>query len=236
MYLERGYPVSGVSNSSHEKSCYFETTACLYAKQRCYTLCSPFITWKSCFYFHVWHGDVREVVVLRTAATVEPEGLSSLVACSSYFLSFAIILCWRSFIISNSPASLLIQFLDDFLRSVLVSDFSRVTAFTFFTFRKGFLDLLALLNRNYFVANNQDSLSPLLLPLFLNRLKIRHYFLTLLGVWILRTTQKSYIFQNLAPTFLLQDLTCVPHLLIYSSHFSCLNILCLGFQIWLPSK
>ena len=175
----------------------FETTACLYAKQRYYTLCSPFITWKLRFYFHVWHGDVREeVVVLRTAATVEPEGLSSLVACSSYFLSFAIILCWRSFIISNSPASLLIQFLDDFLRSVLVSDFSRVTAFTFFTFRKGFLDLLALLNRNYFVAKNQDSLNPLLLPLFLNRLKIRHYFLTLLGVWILRTTQKSYIFQN----------------------------------------
>ena len=201
MYLERGYPVSGVSNSSHEKSCYFETTACLYAKQRCYTLCSPFITWKSCFYFHVWHGDVREVVVLRTAATVEPEGLSSLVACSSYFLSFAIILCWRSFIISNSPASLLIQFLDDFLRSVLVSDFSRVTAFTFFTFRKGFLDLLALLNRNYFVANNPDSLNPLLLPLFLNWLKIRHYFLTLLSVWILRTTQKSYIFQNLAQLF-----------------------------------
>ena len=175
----------------------FETTACLYAKQRYYTLCSPFITWKLRFYFHVWHGDVREeVVVLRTAATVEPEGLSSLVACSSYFLSFAIILCWRSFIISNSPASLLIQFLDDFLRSVLVSDFSRVTAFTFFTFRKGFLDLLALLNRNYYVAKNQDSLNPLLLPLFLNRLKIRHYFLTLLGVWILRTTQKSYIFQN----------------------------------------
>ena len=175
----------------------FETTACLYAKQRYYTLCSPFITWKLRFYFHVWHGDVREeVVVLRTAATVEPEGLSSLVACSSYFLSFAIILCWRSFIISNSPASLLIQFLDDFLRSVLVSDFSRVTAFTFFTFRKGFLDLLALLNRNYFVAKNPDSLNPLLLPLFLNRLKIRHYFLTLLGVWILRTTQKSYIFQN----------------------------------------
>ena len=175
----------------------FETTACLYAKQRYYTLCSPFITWKLRFYFHVWHGDVREeVVVLRTAATVEPEGLSSLVACSSYFLSFAIILCWRSFIISNSPASLLIQFLDDFLRSVLVSDFSRVTAFTFFTFRKGFLDLLALLNRNYFVANNPDSLNPLLLPLFLNWLKIRHYFLTLLGVWILRTTQKSYIFQN----------------------------------------
>ena len=196
MYLERGYPVSGVSNSSHEKSCYFETTACLYAKQRCYTLCCPFITWKSCFYFHVWHGDVREVVVLRTAATVEPEGLSSLVACSSYFLSFAIILCWRSFIISNSPASLLIQFLDNFLRLVLVSDFSRVTAFFFFTFREGFLDLLALLNRNYFVAKNQDSLNPLLLPLFLNRLKIRHYFLTLLGVWILRTTQKSYIFQN----------------------------------------
>ena len=201
MYLERGYPVSGVSNSSHEKSCYFETTACLYAKQRCYTLCCPFITWKSCFYFHVWHGDVREVVVLRTAAIVEPEGLSSLAACSSYFLSFAIILCWRSFIISNSPASLLIQFLDDFLRSVLVSDFSRVTAFTFFTFRKGFLDLLALLNRNYFVANNPDSLNPLLLPLFLNWLKIRHYFLTLLGVWILRTTQKSYIFQNLAQLF-----------------------------------
>ena len=175
----------------------FETTACLYAKQRYYTLCSPFITWKLRFYFHVWHGDVREeVVVLRTAATVEPEGLSSLVACSSYFLSFAIILCWRSFIISNSPASLLIQFLDDFLRLVLVSDFSRVTAFFFFTFRKGFLDLLALLNRNYFVAKNQDSLNPLLLPLFLNRLKIRHYFLTLLGVWILRTTQKSYIFQN----------------------------------------
>ena len=175
----------------------FETTACLYAKQRYYTLCSPFITWKLRFYFHVWHGDVREeVVVLRTAATVEPEGLSSLVACSSYFLSFAIILCWRSFIISNSPASLLIQFLDNFLRLVLVSDFSRVTAFTFFTFRKGFLDLLALLNRNYFVAKNQDSLNPLLLPLFLNRLKIRHYFLTLLGVWILRTTQKSYIFQN----------------------------------------
>ena len=175
----------------------FETTACLYAKQRYYTLCSPFITWKLRFYFHVWHGDVREeVVVLRTAATVEPEGLSSLVACSSYFLSFAIILCWRSFIISNSPASLLIQFLDDFLRLVLVSDFSRVTAFFFFTFRKGFLDLLALLNRNYYVAKNQDSLNPLLLPLFLNRLKIRHYFLTLLGVWILRTTQKSYIFQN----------------------------------------
>ena len=175
----------------------FETTACLYAKQRYYTLCSPFITWKLRFYFHVWHGDVREeVVVLRTAATVEPEGLSSLVACSSYFLSFAIILCWRSFIISNSPASLLIQFLDDFLRLVLVSDFSRVTAFFFFTFREGFLDLLALLNRNYFVAKNQDSLNPLLLPLFLNRLKIRHYFLTLLGVWILRTTQKSYIFQN----------------------------------------
>ena len=175
----------------------FETTACLYAKQRYYTLCSPFITWKLRFYFHVWHGDVREeVVVLRTAATVEPEGLSSLVACSSYFLSFAIILCWRSFIISNSPASLLIQFLDNFLRLVLVSDFSRVTAFFFFTFRKGFLDLLALLNRNYFVAKNPDSLNPLLLPLFLNRLKIRHYFLTLLGVWILRTTQKSYIFQN----------------------------------------
>lgn len=175
----------------------FETTACLYAKQRYYTLCSPFITWKLRFYFHVWHGDVREeVVVLRTAATVEPEGLSSLVACSSYFLSFAIILCWRSFIISNSPASLLIQFLDDFLRLVLVSDFSRVTAFFFFTFREGFLDLLALLNRNYFVAKNPDSLNPLLLPLFLNRLKIRHYFLTLLGVWILRTTQKSYIFQN----------------------------------------
>ena len=175
----------------------FETTACLYAKQRYYTLCSPFITWKLRFYFHVWHGDVREeVVVLRTAATVEPEGLSSLVACSSYFLSFAIILCWRSFIISNSPASLLIQFLDNFLRLVLVSDFSRVTAFFFFTFREGFLDLLALLNRNYFVAKNPDSLNPLLLPLFLNRLKIRHYFLTLLGVWILRTTQKSYIFQN----------------------------------------
>ena len=138
MYLERGYPVSGVSDSSHEKSCYFETTACLYAKQRCYTLCSPFITWKLCFYFHVWHGDVREVVVLRTAATVEPEGLSSLVACSSYFLSFAIILCWRSFIISNSPASLLIQFLDDFFEiSFSFRLFTRY-CFYFFYFSKGF--------------------------------------------------------------------------------------------------
>ena len=171
---------------------------------------------------------------LSSVATVEPKRSSTLVVCSSSYLSFLVILWWRSFIIFHSSTSISRHFLDVPLRSVLVSDFWCVTTSTFFDFSKGLSRSSCPPHRNCFLAKNQDDLNPLLLPLLLNRLKIGHYFLTLSDVWILRSTWKSYIFQNLAITFLMQQFKYWIYLLFSRCFFFFLSIVFLGFQTCFP--